>query len=121
MAFRSQEKISRQGFARLCWQILEPPGPSTIVRLIGNTNGITSVQFLKSVTISAKVPAPLKRKLERYRIVGSEVVRTALEREVMKAEHNDLARRLDEIAAKLSTKLKPDDVVAAVRSSRRER
>jgi len=73
------------------------------------------------VTISAKVPAPLKRKLERYRIVGSEVVRTALEREVMKAEHNDLARRLDEIAAKLSTKLKPDDVVAAVRSSRRER
>lgn len=73
------------------------------------------------MTISAKVPAPLKRKLERYRIVVSEVVRTALEREVMKAEHNDLARRLDEIAAKLSTKLKPDDVVAAVRSSRRER
>jgi antitoxin CcdA len=89
--------------------------------LIGNTNGITSVSFLKSVTISAKVPASLKRKLERYRIVVSEVVRTALEREVMKVEHNDLARRLDEIASKLSPKLEPDDVVAAVRSSRRER
>jgi hypothetical protein len=79
------------------------------------------VPFLKAVTISAKVPTSLKRKLERYRIVVSEVVRTALEREVMKAEHNDLARRLDEVAARLSAKLKPDDVVAAVRSSRRER
>ncbi len=76
---------------------------------------------MKSVTISAKVPASLKRKLERYRIVVSEVVRTALEREVMKVEHNDLAGRLDDIAAKLSGRLKPDDVVAAVRSSRRER
>ena len=76
---------------------------------------------MKSVTISAKIPAPLKRKIERYRIIVSEVVRSALEREVLRAEANDLTQRLDQISSHLSSKLKPEDVVLAVRASRQER
>jgi len=74
-----------------------------------------------SVTISAKIPLSLKRKLARYRIIVSEVVRGALEREVLKAEADDLARRLDEISSKLQDRLTPSDVALAVRASRRER
>ena len=76
---------------------------------------------MKSVTVSAKIPAPLKRKLGRYKIIVSEVVRGALEHEVMRAEQRDLARRLDEIHARLSAKLTREDVAAAVRASRQER
>ena len=76
---------------------------------------------MKSVTVSAKIPAPLKRKLRRYRIVVSEVVRAALEHEIMRAEQRDLARRLDEIHARLSAKLTREDIAAAVRASRQER
>lgn len=77
--------------------------------------------LLRSVTISAKIPLSLKRKLERYKIIISEVVRGALESEVMKAEDDDLTKRLDEIRLKLSRKLRPEDVVAAVKAGRRER
>lgn len=76
---------------------------------------------MRSVTISAKIPLSLKRKLERYKIIISEVVRGALESEVMKAEDDDLTKRLDEIRLKLSRKLRPEDVVAAVKAGRRER
>lgn len=76
---------------------------------------------MKSATISAKIPAPLKRKIERYRIVVSEVVRIALEREVLRAEANDLGKRLDQISLHLSSKLKREDVVLAARASRQER
>ncbi len=78
-------------------------------------------ELMKSVTVSAKIPAPLKRRIARYRIVVSEVVRSALEREVLRAEANDLAKRLDQVSSQLSSKLKPEDVVLAVRAGRRER
>ena len=39
----------------------------------------------------------------------------------MRAEQRDLARRLDEIHARLSAKLTCEDVAAAVRASRQER
>ncbi len=76
---------------------------------------------MKSATISAKIPLPLKRKIQRYRIVVSEVVRTALEREALRAEASDLSQRLDQISSKLSSKLKPAEVVVALGASRRER
>jgi hypothetical protein len=77
--------------------------------------------LLKSATVSAKIPLSLKRKLERYRVSVSRVVRTALEREIMRMEEDDLARRLDEIRVKLSGKLTSEDVAAAVRRGRVER
>lgn len=77
--------------------------------------------MLKSATISAKIPTELKRKIDRYRIRVSEVVRSALEREVLRAEDENLAKRLDEISSQLSSKLKAEDVAVAIRASRRER
>jgi hypothetical protein len=76
---------------------------------------------LKSVTITAKIPTTLKRKLERYKITVSKVVRSALESEVTRAEANDLATRLDKVSSALSEKLSPEDITLAVRASRGER
>jgi len=76
---------------------------------------------MKSITISAKIPPALKRKLEHYKIKVSEVVRSALEQEVLRAEERALASRLEEISSQLSGKLRPEDLVLAVRASRRER
>ena len=76
---------------------------------------------MKSATVSAKIPLSLKRKLKRYRISVSEVVRSALEHEIMKREQDSLAIRLDEVRAKLSAKLDREDIAAAVRASRLDR
>lgn len=76
---------------------------------------------MRSATISAKVPAALKRKLERYRIKVSQVVRVALEQEVLKAQEHALTPRLEQIKSQLSRKLNREDIVMAVRSSRQER
>jgi len=76
---------------------------------------------MKSVTISAKIPVSLKRKLERQKVRISEVVRAALEREVLRAEENILAERLDEIRSRIHEKLTREDILLAVRASRRDR
>jgi len=75
---------------------------------------------MKSATISAKIPPTLKRKLERYKIRVSDVVRTALEQEVSRAEESTLRPMLEEVSSQLSRKLRPKDIVLAVRASRRE-
>ncbi len=54
---------------------------------------------MRSVTISAKVPAALKRKLERYRIKVSQVVRSALEQEVLRVEERPLTSKLEETSS----------------------
>jgi len=76
---------------------------------------------MTSATVSAKIPPALKRKLERYKIRVSEVVRVALEQEVSRAEERNLESRLEHISSQLSKKLRPNDIVLAVRASRRER
>jgi len=76
---------------------------------------------VKSVTISAKIPPALKSKLERHKIRISEVVRSALEQEVSRTEERALGSRLEEVSSQLSRKLSPEDIVLAVRASRRER
>jgi hypothetical protein len=76
---------------------------------------------MKSVTISVKVPAALKRKLGRYRIKVSEVVRGALEQEVLKAEERAIGPRLEKVSSQLSKKLSREDIVMAVRAGREEK
>ena len=76
---------------------------------------------MKTATISAKIPVALKRKLERYKIRVSEVVRGALEQEVLRAEESALTARLDQVSSKLAKKLRTEDIVSAVRASRQER
>ncbi len=76
---------------------------------------------MPSVTISAKVQAALKRKLERYKIKVSQVVRSALEQEVLRVEERTLTSKLEETSSQLSRKLRREDIVLAVRASGRER
>lgn len=76
---------------------------------------------MEMTTISAKIPRSLKRKLEKYRLGISRIVRCALEEEVLKIEQSNLEAKLDDICVRLAGKVSPREVVAAVRSSREER
>lgn len=76
---------------------------------------------MTTVTVSAKVPKELKRKIDEHRIRVSEIVRNALEKEVVAAEERRLKEKLRKVSERLRGKLSEKDIVAAVRSSREER
>ncbi len=74
-----------------------------------------------SATVSAKIPKALKELLARYGVRVSEVVRSALEEEVLKREEMELRDALRTLSRSLKGKISPRDVVTAVRSTREER
>jgi antitoxin CcdA len=74
-----------------------------------------------SVTISVKVPAELKEKVDKYRIKVSETLRQALEREVQRREDEDMKTMLGKISAQLKGRLTAEEIVTAVRETREER
>jgi len=74
-----------------------------------------------SVTISVKVPAELKEKLDKYGIKVSETLRRALEREVQRREDEALKAMLGRVSAQLKGHVTAEDVVAVVRETREER
>ncbi|MGH9909964.1 MAG: hypothetical protein ACRD32_04930 [Nitrososphaerales archaeon] len=74
-----------------------------------------------STVISAKIPKNLKEKAKRYGVKIGEVVRKALEEEVKRVEEKELSKDLDELSNMLKDRIRKDDVVKAVRSSRNER
>lgn len=76
---------------------------------------------MRSTTVSAKVPQELKRKLLQGRVNISQVIRQALEQEVLRAEEEELRVRLEELHRELSSKISKEDTVVAVRASREER
>jgi len=59
--------------------------------------------------------------LKKYGVRVGEVVRKALEQEVLKLEEQELRKMLDEICTKLAGKIDEKDVVAAVRAGRETR
>jgi post-segregation antitoxin (ccd killing protein) len=71
-------------------------------------------------TVSAKIPAELKAKIKRHNINASKVMRQALEREVARAEAEELDRRLQRMAPALD-RIRIDDVVAGIREDRERR
>jgi EAL domain-containing protein (putative c-di-GMP-specific phosphodiesterase class I) len=71
-------------------------------------------------TVSAKIPAELKAKIKRHNINASKVMRQALEREVARAEAEELDRRLQRMASALD-RIRIDDVVAGIREDRERR
>jgi post-segregation antitoxin (ccd killing protein) len=73
------------------------------------------------VTISAKIPKSLREKLKKYGVRISDVVRCALEEEVLKREEEKLRETLDEICAKVGRKISEEDVVSTIRAAKRER
>ena len=72
------------------------------------------------VTVSAKIKRNLYEKLKRYRVPVSEVIRRALEEEVKRREEQEVREALKRMQ-QILTKIPPEEIVSAVRSSREER
>ena len=72
------------------------------------------------VTVTAKIPAELKKKLTKLGVNVSELTREALQREVERLERERL-RRLAEEASKILQKVPAEEIVEAVRASRENR
>jgi post-segregation antitoxin (ccd killing protein) len=72
------------------------------------------------VTVTAKIPAELKKKLTKLGVNVSELTREALQREVERLERERL-RNLCEEASKILRKVPAEEIVEAVRASRENR
>lgn len=72
------------------------------------------------MTVSAKVKEELWRRLKKYGVNVSEVIRRALEEEVRRREEEELGELLDE-ASRILRKLSEEEIVEAVRWSREAR
>lgn len=72
------------------------------------------------VTVSAKVKTSLWKRIKKFNINVSEVIRRALEEEVMRMEEKELAEELEEIGKTLSIHT-DKKIVELIRSSREER
>lgn len=71
-------------------------------------------------TVTAKIPAELKKKLTKLGVNVSELTREALQREVERLERERL-RNLAEEASKILQKVPAEEIVEAVRASRENR
>jgi post-segregation antitoxin (ccd killing protein) len=71
-------------------------------------------------TVTAKIPAELKKKLTKLGVNVSELTREALQREVERLERERL-RNLAEEASKILQKVPAEEIVEAVRASREKR
>lgn len=74
-----------------------------------------------STVVSAKIPEELKKKADKYGIKIGKLVREALEEKIKKIENQMLSSKLNEVSSKIGSKIRKEDVVKAVRSSRDER
>ena len=72
------------------------------------------------VTVTAKIPAELKKKLTKLGVNVSELTREALQREVERLERERL-RNLCEEASKILQKVPAEEIIEAVRASRENR
>jgi post-segregation antitoxin (ccd killing protein) len=72
------------------------------------------------VTVTAKIPAELKKKLTKLGVNVSELTREALQREVERLERERL-RNLCEEASKILQKVPVEEIIEAVRASRENR
>lgn len=74
----------------------------------------------KTVTVSAKIEAELRRKLAELGIKPSEAIRRALEREVKERTREKLQETIENASVILS-KVDREDWVKSIRESRDER
>ncbi len=74
----------------------------------------------KYETVSARIPADLKEKIDRYNVKASEVIREALEEEVRRRELEELrehAQRIKPLLDRITT----EEVVRSIREDRDRR
>lgn len=74
----------------------------------------------ETVTVSAKIDAELKRKLDELGIKPSEAIRRALEREVEERMREKLRRDVEE-ASEVLSKVSSEEWVEAIREGRESR
>ncbi len=74
----------------------------------------------KQVTITAKIPAPLKRRLAKLGVNVSELVRESLEMEVKRLERERF-RRLAREAGVILQKIPAEEIVESIRAGRSAR
>jgi hypothetical protein len=74
-----------------------------------------------SKVVSAKIPEDLKKKADKYGIKIGVLLRESLEAKINAIERQILSSKLDELSSKVGPKIKKQDIVKAVRSSRDER
>ncbi|MHA1371807.1 MAG: ribbon-helix-helix protein, CopG family [Promethearchaeota archaeon] len=70
-----------------------------------------------NVTISAKISEELKKKIEKYKINTSQVIRDALDREIKRIEQDEMRELLD-IAGKALSKIGKKEIVKSIREDR---
>ena len=78
------------------------------------------VVMVRTVTVSAKIPEELRRKMAELDIAPSEVIRSAVEDAVRKGERERLLSRA-EAAGAIFRKLSREDWVRAIREGRDSR
>jgi post-segregation antitoxin (ccd killing protein) len=74
----------------------------------------------KQVTVTAKIPIELKKKLARLGVNVSGLTRKALEREAKRLERERL-RRLAEEAGEILQKVPAEEIVKSIREDRDKR
>ena len=74
----------------------------------------------KLITVSAKVPEELKRRMDELGIKPSKVIREAIEREVRRREVEKLKKMLEDAEAVLA-RLSIEKVVESIREDRDSR
>ena len=74
-----------------------------------------------STTVSAKIPEELKEKADKYGVKIGKLVREALEEKIRAIENQTLSATLDDLSNKIGPKIRKEDVVKTIRSSRDER
>ncbi len=74
-----------------------------------------------SKVVSAKIPDDLKKKVDKHGIKIGTLVREAIEAKVNAIESQILSSKLDDLSSRIGPKIRKEDVIKAVRSSRDER
>jgi len=76
--------------------------------------------MMSYVTVSARIKRDLYEKLKKYNIRVSDVIRRALEEEVMRREEEEIRETLRK-ARKILSKIPSEEIVEAIRRDREER
>ena len=74
----------------------------------------------KLVTVSAKIPEELKKKMNNLNIKPSEIIKEAIENEIKRREIEELKETLEEVKPILA-KLSVERVVKSIREDRESR
>ena len=68
--------------------------------------------------VTVRLPEDVKKKLRRYNVNVSEVVRSLLDKHILELEQKELADRLESLKERLGGRLDPELIARIVREDR---